>query len=446
MRRDPGRNDLLTSRCRRIRQLIPMENIQNKLRALLDRREWTEEEKAWFLEYIETTPAGELRSLMEARFYEQTGQRIANTAQDYTNLEALMLDQIHKKMTPARGRELRMWVRRVAAAAAVFMLVWSGYRLFHPRTAMQFAVHSPHQPNHQQPKGTQDKATLTLGDGTTVVLDDEKNGDVARQGVTRVVKLDGGLAYNADKPASPEASNPSGANPSGTNPSGETIYNTLSVPRGKQYQVVLQDGTKVFLDAASSIRFPTAFNGKERRVEITGEAWFEVAKNATMPFVVRVRQSEVQVLGTSFNISAYEDEAMLKTTLVEGSVRFVAMSGSSAQAGAVAQEANSRMLRPGQQTQLSKDGKIKVLNNVDVAEVLAWKNGLFHFDGQGIQSIMNQLARWYDVEIVYENKRPVDLFSADIPRGTRLPDLLKALELTRKVKFRTEGRRITVLE
>ena len=258
------------------------------------------------------------------------------------------------------------------------------------------------------------KAVLTLADGTTIMLDDVKNGTLAQQGKTKVSKLDGKLAYNSAKTGVEEI-----------------LYNTISTPRGGQYQVVLPDGSQVWLNAASSLRFPTSFTGNERRVEITGEAYFEVAKNANLPFVVQVNTSEIKVLGTHFNIMAYNEEELLKTTLLEGSVQFT--SGE-----------NHATLQPGQQSQLIKNGQVKILDNVNIEEVVAWKNGMFHFEKMDIESLMRQISRWYDIEVVYQNHKSDDKFIADIPRNTNLSDALKALELTGKVQFDVEGKTVIV--
>jgi ferric-dicitrate binding protein FerR (iron transport regulator) len=252
---------------------------------------------------------------------------------------------------------------------------------------------------------------LTLADGSTIVLNDEQNGELASQGNTKVLKLNGRITYQPSDVGS-----------------GKILYNTITTPRGGQYQVVLADGSSVWLNAESSLRFPTDFVGKERRVEISGEAYFEVAKNKAMPFVVSVNGAEVQVLGTHFNVQAYDDEAALQTTLLEGAVKFVA--GNSAVT-----------LKPGQQSQLDKNGDVTVSNEIDTDKIVAWKNGYFLFNGEGLSAITKQLARWYDVEVTGANKIG-DKFYAEIPRATKLSDVLHALELTGKVHFTIEGRKV----
>jgi ferric-dicitrate binding protein FerR (iron transport regulator) len=259
------------------------------------------------------------------------------------------------------------------------------------------------------------KAVLTLADGSTIVLDNTAIGIVTQQGNTKVLKTNNGkLAYNTDrgKPV-------------------EVLYNTVSTPRGGQYQIELPDGSQVWLNAASSLRFPTAFIGKDRRVEITGEAYFEVTKNKSMPFIVSVEGSEIQVLGTHFNVMAYKEESNIKTTLLEGSIKFVHGN-------------NSSLIKPGQQTQLANSGQIKVLDDIDMDAVIAWKNGNFDFNGVDIETVMRQLSRWYNVEVEYNKKTDV-LFYAEIPRNTKLSEVLHALEYTSKVKFDINGKKIVVM-
>ena len=258
------------------------------------------------------------------------------------------------------------------------------------------------------------KAVLTLADGSTVVLDDAQNGALALQGNTKVIKLNGRLNYKA-----------------ATQATKEVLFNTISTPRGGQYQVQLPDHSLVWLNAASSLLFPTAFTCHQRSVEITGEAYFEVTKNNNMPFSVKAGNAQVQVLGTHFNIMAYNDEASLKTTLLEGAVTF-------------SENNVIKVLAPGQQSQLFKNGKVKVVNGIEADEVLAWKNGVFDFQGADIGTVVRQLARWYDVDVVYK-KEVADLFYAKIPRNTKLSVVLKALELTGKVHFEIDEKKIIVM-
>ena len=241
------------------------------------------------------------------------------------------------------------------------------------------------------------------------------NGLLTQQGNTDVKKLGGLLEYKA--PASFIR---------------DTVisYNTVSTPRGGQYQIVLSDGSKVWLNAASSIRFPTAFSGSLREVELTGEAYFEVAKNKEKPFQVKVRDMKIAVLGTHFNVKAYEDEAETKTSLLEGSVKII-------------QGKEAGLLKPGQQAVINfKDDKVKIAT-ADMVEVIAWKNGLFRFEGANIETIMREIGRWYDVEIVYAGKVPMRRFEGKINRNAGLSEVLRILELS-NVKFSIAGKKIIV--
>jgi ferric-dicitrate binding protein FerR (iron transport regulator) len=194
---------------------------------------------------------------------------------------------------------------------------------------------------------------------------------------------------------------------------------------------MLSDGSKVWLNAASSLRFPASFAGKERKVELLGEAYFEVAKNAAMPFKVKVNGMEVEVLGTHFNINSYENESTVRTTLLEGSVK-------------INNNNSSSLLKPGQQAQVNKAGEIKIINNVDVEEAIAWKEGKFQFDRADIHDIMRQLARWYDVDVEYKGSVSSH-FGGTISRDVNLSQVLNMLHLTGEVKFQIEDRKVIVM-
>ena len=264
------------------------------------------------------------------------------------------------------------------------------------------------------------KAILTLANGSQIVLDSAANGIVAQQGNTEVMKLaNGQLVY---KGAGDQAN--------------EVLYNTMVTPAGGQYRLILPDGSRVWLNAVSSIRFPTAFIGKERTVEITGEAYFEIAKDLSRPFRVLVRPvsgngvMEVAVLGTHFNINSYRDEPTIKTTLLEGSVK-------------VSMGTSLTFIKPGQQAQLNNSGIIKVINDADVAEAVAWKDGRFEFNDADLKTIMRQVMRWYDVDVDYQGNIPDRYFTADISRNKTLSGVLTILKLS-DVDFKLEGKKLTV--
>lgn len=332
------------------------------------------------------------------------------------SLEASMKKTIWSKIKfPQKPASIVSILKRYAAAAAVVLVFLSVYFIYNSTTKQSALTNIPTQKqrfkNDVLP-GT-NIAILTLADGSTIVLDDEANGALATQGSTKVLKFNGKVSYETEQ-QSPQ----------------EILYNTIQTPRGGQYQVILPDGSAVWLNAASSIRFPTAFQGHDRKVEITGEVYFEITKNKFKPFIVSVNNSQIEVLGTHFNVMAYGDEAMLKTTLLEGSVKFV--NGNT-----------TKILVPRQQLQLKKDGVVAVADDVDVDDVMAWKNGVFHFEGQDIGAVTRQLSRWYDLDVEYR-KQVNDLFYAEMPRNTKLSDALKALELTGKVHFEIEGKKIIV--
>jgi len=259
------------------------------------------------------------------------------------------------------------------------------------------------------------KAVLTLGDGSTVNLDDAQNGSLTKQGGTDVIKKGNKLSYNSTHTATEQI-----------------VFNTIATPRGGQYELQLPDGTMVWLNAATTLKFPTAFSGKERRVEIAGEAYFEVAQNRNAPFIVSVNNAEVQVLGTRFDVMAYNDEGAIKTTLLDGGVRFKCHDDSS-------------VLKPGEQSMLLRNGKIKINNGVDIDAVMAWKNGMMNFNNADLTTVMRQLSRWYDVDIEYQNASFNQTFIGELPKSLTLMDVLQALERTGNLRFGIEGKKIIVL-
>jgi hypothetical protein len=329
-------------------------------------------------------------------------------------LEAVLKRNILRKT--GGGNVYRMSRLKWAAAAAVLILLAGvGYVFLQSPEPSVRVVHQKPNQNHPFTNDVlpgRQGAILTLANGQKITLDSAANGVLAREGGAQVIKKDGELLY--DK----------------SNVPAEVSYNTMTTPEGRQYHLNLTDGTDVWLNAGSSITYPTVFTGKQRAVKITGEVYFEVAHNAAMPFRVEKNDVRVEVLGTHFNMNTYDDESSLKVTLLEGSVRVVSAS-------------SGNIITPGQQAQVRK-GRIAVEDNVNSEEVMAWKNGRFLFSGTGIDQVMRQLTRWYGVEVVY-NKKVNDLFYAEIPRNTNLSDVLKALELTGKVHFLIDGKKIIVM-
>lgn len=309
----------------------------------------------------------------------------------------------------------KKWWRAAAAVLLIGLAGGTAFLLYNKQAVLRAtAVNS--KPMHNVVPGG-NKAVLTLGDGSQITLDSAGNGAIASQGNMQVIKLNGGqLAYNAVN---------------GPKDARIVSYNTLSTPRGGQFQIILPDGTKVWLNAASSLRYPTTFAGAEREVQLIGEAYFEVAKMNGMPFSVKVKDMEVQVLGTHFNVMAYQDETSIRTTLLEGAVR-------------INHDARLTNLHPGQQAQLRSTGEMKVLDDVDVEGIVAWKNGYFQFNRESLAGIMRQVSRWYDADIEYEGKVPERQFGGKISRNSSIDEVLKILELS-NVHFRIEGKKITIL-
>jgi transmembrane sensor len=321
---------------------------------------------------------------------------------------------IQTEEQPVIGRFARYrWI----AAAAILLLIVSSVFVLVNRKEKNSTIAKKAQPQLQQddrlPGG--DRAILTLADGSSIVLDSAGNGMLAQQGATEIIKKeDGQLLYNS----------------SGTS-TDAVAYNLLQTPRGGQYKITLPDGSKVWLNAASSLKYPVVFSGKERRVEITGEAYFEITKDAARPFKVQLNQMEVEVLGTHFNINSYTDEETVRTTLLEGRVKIITAS-------------ENKFLQPGQQAQLKPSGNMKIVNDVNLEETVAWKDGNFQFENSDIKEVMRQLARWYDVEVSYQgtiNKH----FIGGISRNVKLSQVLSMLQQTGEVRFIIEGKKIIVM-
>jgi ferric-dicitrate binding protein FerR (iron transport regulator) len=316
----------------------------------------------------------------------------------------------------APNKERKMIPRRWWYAAAAILLVAGALAyLAHDRSATSsLAATHGNAPVKRDVLPANGTAVLTLADGRSIVLDDAANGLLALQGSNQLTKKDNQVVYSSSQPGGQG-----------------TLYNELRTNKGKQYSLVLPDGSKVWLNAESSIRYPVAFRGNERTVFISGEAYFEVAKNPSMPFRVRINEDvSVEVLGTHFNINAYNDEPQIQTSLLEGSI-------------VVTRGDAQRKLKPGQQLKTGKTG-IGNINEVDMEEVMAWKNGTFFFHDAGIESVMRQLSRWYDVQVAYESTIPSGQFSGEIGRNLTLQQVLQGLADTR-INFLIEANTITIL-
>jgi len=344
------------------------------------------------------------------------------THPDMNTLKATGWDRLDSRLSEEDSEWQRTpmrrlnWRRYLVAASLVGVAVVGA--LLYVRSKQDIGIATTSMPiasrlkNDVAPGGN--KAVLTLSDGSSVVLDKVEKGAIANQGAARVMKLDDGkLAYNilSEKPT-------------------EFAYNTLTTPAAGQFQVMLPDGSKVWLNNASSLRYPVAFTGKDREVELKGEAYFEIAHNSRQPFKVRVDGMLVDVLGTSFNISAYADERTIKTTLLTGAVR-------------VSKGDVGTLLKPNEQVQLNETGKLSVVKDVDVDAEVAWKSGLFHFERADIKTVMRVLARWYDLDVQYEGPITSHEFGGYIERSLNLSQVLEILQKN-QVHFDLDGRKLTV--
>lgn len=332
-------------------------------------------------------------------------------------IEELSADLAHinvQLLKHAKRHKTPLWPKFVAAAAAIVLILSIGtYFLDHKKL--------PNQQNAQiqkydvGPGGN--KAILTLSDGKQIVLTEAKKGKLASENEIEILKTaDGKVVYSAYTEAKKIKAN--------------SEFNTITTPLGGQYKVVLSDGTNVVLDAASSIRYPVSFVGSERRVEITGQVYFEVAHHKLKPFRVIVGGQTVEVLGTHFNINAYHDEPSIVTTLLEGRVN-------------VTKEGKSVILKPGQQSVVNGDALKVIEANTDKA--VAWKNGYFRFNDEKIESILRELSRWYGIKVIYKRKVPEEGFSGKISRYKNISQVLKMLEYSGTVRFTLEERKVVVM-
>lgn len=375
--------------------------------------------EAWYAELINT---GELE-------WEEGEQESIQA-----NAENWLLQNItNDELSYAPVRRMRTAAKAWWAAAAILVLMTgAAYYLYNKKRAALVAKKESTLKNDVEPGSN--KAVLTLANGATIVLDNMSNGVVAEEGNAKVMKPeDGQLLYEQDGDVEQSA----------------LAYNTLATPRSGQYQLVLPDGSKVWLNSESSIHYPIAFADNERRVQITGEAYFEVAKvksgsGQRVPFIVEKGNMQIEVLGTHFNVNTYSDESAIKTTLLEGKVRIVRKTGAVQQTAILAPGEQAVIRATQGKTTRTDNDQIKV-RKADVDNVVAWKNGLFHFESADIKTVMRQLARWYDVDVVYEGTavKNEPLF-VEVSRNTRLSDVLKVLQESGSAKFTIQGKKIIV--
>ncbi|MBO9634545.1 MAG: DUF4974 domain-containing protein [Chitinophagaceae bacterium] len=365
------------------------------------------------------TDADDLKEAMADEMAEhETQPRFQVRNYDQLISKVMQVDDESFTTTMPVRRINRNWFKY---AAAVLLISMAGYWWYLSR--------QPGKPVKELAQEVQpviapgkDGAVLTLSDGRQVVVDSLGNGLVAEQEGTKVTLKNGQLSYDASAAA-------------------EAKYNKMTTPRGRQFRMQLPDGSRVWLNAASSITYPTAFTGKERTVFITGEAYFEVVKNATKPFRVKVNdQLDVEVLGTAFNVNAYEDEEAIRTTLTEGSIRAVVEPFRKSQ-----QVKKDLILKPGQQVIVSSDQQVQLKEHANLDKVMAWRKGYFNFEDADLKEVMRQLQRWYDIEVVYEGNVPNKVFSGKVGRDLVLTDVLSILDQM-ELKFKLEGRKLIIVQ
>jgi transmembrane sensor len=377
--------------------------------------------------YLQGTTTPEQEALLESWYLETAQAQSAMPGDpDYPAIEARILQPLRaEQMTPtkipchpdpiiptATKSPIRLW--RIAAAAVVIIL--SVASLYIPRKIATPTVAQTQPPkNDLLPAAT--RAHLTLLDGQTITLDSSHNGPLAKQGVSTISENAGQLTYSSiqpDRSVGPQA----------------TAYNTLTTSPGEHYSLLLADGTKVWLNAASSITYPVAFTGSERKVRITGEVYFEIIHNAKQPFKIFVKNQLVEDIGTHLNINAYDDEAAINTTLLEGSIK-------------ISKGSASTILSPGQEAALRPGANAFELKNADADKAIAWRNGYFYFDRADIKTVMRELARWYNVQLVYQGAPPKRTFKGKVYRNINASEALRILTYF-GAHFQIEGKTITV--
>ncbi len=327
-----------------------------------------------------------------------------------------ILEAIYRSGSPIVKSANSSLIKWFSAAAAILITLSIGFFFYYHKS-------TPYTPSVKLARNVivpgRNKAVLTLADGSRIMLNEANNGNIASQGSVEIKKTaDGRLEYSGRSSALAQAQNEHG-------------YNIVETPRGGKYQVILSDGTVVWLNAASSLKYPVKFENGERRVELSGEAYFEVAHNKKLPFRVVANKQTVGVLGTHFNMQAYKDETIWKTTLLEGSVRITCLK-------------NTSLLNPGEQAETTEKGSISV-SQADIEEAIAWKNGYFRFRSEEIESIMRKVSRWYDVEVQFKGGISDEKFSGMISSNKNIGQVLEILEATNAVHFKIEGRRVIVM-
>jgi transmembrane sensor len=393
-----------------------MPNTRQRLQYLLERnanRSCTREEMLELYSFIASTQDEELYPLMDEQFEKIDPETtVADIDWDHM-LKQIMASTPVVAMRPSRMR--RLWRRFAVAASVILVISVASYFLFFNKDIKQPEIVENSKVLNDVKPPENNKAMITLADGRKVYLDSVSDGSLVMQGNVSLIKLGNGqIVYRATTGGITDM----------------VQYNTLTNPKGsKVIDMALADGSHVWLNAGSSVMYPIAFVGNERKIIITGEAYFEVAHDIAKPFIVSKGEMRVQVLGTHFNVNAYDDEDDIRVSLLEGSV-------------SVTGGKDNVVIRPGQQVKVASD--LRVIDDVDLEQVMAWKNGKFSFNRSDMKSVMRDLMRWYDIEVVYEGNVTDRYFTADISRDKSLASILKIFDQS-NIKFKIEGKRLTVM-
>jgi transmembrane sensor len=387
-------------------------------------KELTEEQKQELQQWLEKSPHNQevLNMLLNDEWMQGNLElfTVTNSEAVFMSVRKLIAADGQPESIPFQRR--RRWWTYVAAAMIVGIVILTGYyeRLDKPSEEVVSVLDKNSlRENDVLPGG--DKASLSLADGRVILLDNENRGLLVKEKNVNIYSKNGQVVYDAQN-----------------NRDSSSVYNILKTAAGQTYKLTLSDGTKVWLNAKSSLRFPVSFSGTERSVDLEGEVYFEIAKDQTKKFLVNAMGTTTEVLGTHFNVNAYNDENNLKVTLLEGSVKIRSTANSGLK---------SVTIKPGQQAQVdlaTGGGEIQVINDVDMEEAVAWKEGSFVFKGENLSVIMRQIARWYDISVEYAGKEPVGKYSGIVSRTTKLSEVLSMLEQS-DIHFKMEKRRLIVL-
>ena len=362
----------------------------------------TKEERKQFSQALKQSElAVELEKVLEETFMNDTFEGDENPARRQRVFQLLKQKMAFTDPSSKQKYFTRILSFKRVAAAAVILLAIAGAIYFatiqKPAPEAVTVLKENKIPKQHDVMPGHKGATLRLSDESVIVLDSAQNGTLAMQGNMQVVKENGQILYKGKN--------------------GEVLYNDISTDKGRQWSVVLPDGSKVWLNAESSIHYPLTFSGKERVVDITGEAYFEVTHNKHFPFKVKVNGKEIEVLGTHFNVNSYEDEPSMRTTLLEGLIR-------------IGNGVIKKIIHPGQEASiLNNTTDIKIIS-ADVQNAIAWKNGYFSFHNANLKTVMRQLARWYDIDVIYVKQVPDLEFEGAIDQSLKLSAVLRILEKT----------------